>query len=261
VALVQEAKNPGTPPVGWSTNPNASDNDRDERWRISVPRFYRDADGNLEETRRWFASAVATTGALKARPRSAMALHEAADGELASSHPGQFAVTDVEADNDRVVTMISLYGIWDTMLDSGDKYTEATLHRAVSDLTPIFQERRADYVLIAGDLNLYSYSDGSAWGERWMTVLARLKTYGIELCGPFRPESDPRLDRCPCPDTECRHVNTFLYKSDPKNLPHQLDFFLASEKLRDHLVRSWADPDPRWFDHSDHRAIFVTFDL
>jgi hypothetical protein len=27
------------------------------------------------------------------------------------------------------------------------------------------------------------------------------------------------------------------------------------------LTSCWADPDPDWMAHSDHRAIFATFDL
>ena len=60
------------------------------------------------------------------------------------------------------------------MTDSGNLFVEATLHRAISDLTVVFQQRAAAYVLVAGDLNLYSYSDGTVWGDRAMTVLSPL---------------------------------------------------------------------------------------
>ena len=50
------------------------------------------------------------------------------------SHPGQFAVGDVELGNGHKLTLISLYGIWDRMEDSGDLYVDATLHRG--DLRP-----------------------------------------------------------------------------------------------------------------------------
>lgn len=256
--LLQEAKQPDLLRDGWFCHPSPSEA---HRWRISVPRYYLTAEGEQRETKRWFASAITTPVDGVVRPREPMELHEAPDGTFACSHPGQFAVGDLDLSGGRVVTVVSLYGIWDHMADSGDLFAEATLHRAISDLASVFQERSAEYVLVAGDLNVYSYSDGTALGDRAMTVLERLKSYGLEICGPFRPDDESRLDRCPCPDTACRHVNTYLYKSKPTSRPHQLDFFFATPALRERLEKCWADPDPHWFAHSDHRPIFAAFDL
>ncbi|MBM3673039.1 MAG: hypothetical protein FJW86_12790 [Actinobacteria bacterium] len=258
LALLQEAKRPNETLAGWQVQPPPSD---EARWRLSVPRFFKTKDGKLEETRRWFCSAIASTGDLQVEAREPLELHEAPDGTFACSHPGQFAVANVKLDDERVLTVVSLYGIWDRMEDSGQIYPEATLHRAVSDLTSVFQHASSEYVLVGGDLNIYSYSDGSVWGDRGMTVLSRLAAYGLEICGPLRPEHEARLERCPCPDTSCRHVHTYLHQSKPENRPHQLDFFLATPALRDRLQSSWADPDPTWWTHSDHRPIFASFDI
>ncbi|MEL7974347.1 hypothetical protein AAG589_00665 [Isoptericola sp. F-RaC21] len=257
VALLQEARRPTSALDGWQVHPPIGEQ---ERWRITVPGRYRAADGTLKPTRRNFASALASRDGVVV-PREPTELHDVVDGEFACSHPGQFAVGDVAIDGGPRVTVISLYGIWDRMLDSGTMFPEATLHRAISDLTPVFQERANDYVLVAGDLNLYSYSDGTVWGRRGMTVFERLAAYGLETCGPFRRDDEPRLARCPCPDPACRHVHTFLYQSKPTNRPHQLDFFLATPALRERLRDCWADPDPHWPLHSDHRPIFAAFDL
>ena len=116
-------------------------------------------------------------------------------------------------------------------------------------------------ILVAGDLNLYTYPVGNALVDRSLTVWSRLAAYGLEICGPFRPDDEPRLARCPCPDRACRHVNTYLNGSNPKNRPYQLDYFLATPSLRERLTGCWADPDPDWMTHSDHRAIFASFDL
>jgi hypothetical protein len=257
-ALVQEARQPQELEGGWQCHPEVDD---PQRWRIAVPRVFRAADGSLKDVKRPFASAVITTGDRPMSPREPTELRDAADGEFACSHPGQFAVADFDLLDGQRLTLISLYGVWDRMLDSGDLFAEATLHRAISDLTVVFQQRSAVYVLIGGDLNLYSYSDGTVWGDRWMTVLSRLAAYGLEICGPFRPESDPRLVGCPCPDAACRHVNTYLHLSRPGSRPHQLDYFLASPALRERLTRCWADPDPGWPNHSDHRPILASFDI
>src|SRR5262249_32890877 len=138
VALVQEARPPGSLPDGWQTNPRAEER---ERWRIAVPRYYiDDRDGSRKETRRWWASAVVSTGDHPVRPRERVELPRAADGEFACSHPGQFAVSDVAlADGGRLIA-VSLYGIWDPVAGTRHKYVEATLHRAISDLSVVFQE-------------------------------------------------------------------------------------------------------------------------
>ena len=219
------------------------------------------ATGELKPTRRSFASAVVAIGNHTITPRPPTELHEVVDGDLACSHPGQFAVADIRLDGGRRVTVVSLYGIWDRMTDSGDLYAEATLHRAISDLTVVFQARDAANVLVAGDLNIYSYSDGTPAGERGLTVLSRLSAYGLEICGPFRLAAEPPLAGCPCAKVDCRHVNTYRYQSRPESRPHQLDFFFASASLRERLVTCTADPDPNWAEHSDHRPILASFDV
>ena len=259
VALVQEAKPPGSLPEGWQTNPRAGE---PERWRIAVPRYRIDeADGSRKETNRWWASAVVSTGGRQVRPREPVELHQVADGEFACSHPGQFAVSDVAlADGGRLI-VVSLYGIWDPVVGTRHRYVEASLHRAISDLSVVFQEPGADLILVAGDFNLYTYPVGDTLADRSLTVWSRLAAYGLERCGPFRPDHEPRLARCPCPDSACRHVNTYLHGANPKNRPYQLDYFLATPPLRERLTDCWADPDPDWMAHNDHRAIFATFNL
>ena len=259
VALVQEARRPTSLPDGWRTNPPAEERDG---WRIAVPRFrIYDRDGSRKETNRWWASAVVSSGVRRVTSRDPVELHLAADGEYSCSHPGQFAVSDVALRGGRRLTVVSLYGIWDLVGGARDRYVEATLHRAISDLSVVFQESSADLILVAGDFNLYSYPVGSALVDRSLSVWSRLAGYGLEVCGPFRPDGEARLERCPCPDLACRHVNTYLNGSNPRNRPYQLDYFLATPQLRECLTGCWADPDPNWFRHSDHRAIFATFDL
>ena len=260
VALVQEAGPPGSLPDGWQTNPRAGDR---ERWRIAVPRYrIDDRDGSRKETSRWWASAVVSTGDRSVTPREPVELHQVADGGFACSHPGQFAVSDVALAGGGRLIAVSLYGIWDLINGPPRRnYVEATLHRAISDLSVVFQEPGADLILVAGDFNLWTYPVGDALVDRSLTVWSRLAAYGLEICGPFRPGGEPRLARCPCPDSACRHVNTYLHGANRMNRPYQLDYFLATPLLRERLRGCWADPDPDWTAHSDHRAIFATFDL
>jgi endonuclease/exonuclease/phosphatase family metal-dependent hydrolase len=258
IALLQEARRPGTVEDDWRIHPPVDDT---QRWRIAVPRFYLASDGSQRPTRRYWASAVVATGGTTVRFRKPVELCRVVDGGFACSHPGQFAVGVLDLEAGRRLTVISLYGIWDPVPGSRTGYVEASLHRAISDLSVVLQEPEADLILVAGDFNLYDYPVGGALTDRSLTVWSRLAAYGLEICGPFRPGDEPRLARCPCPDSACRHVNTYLNGANPKNRPYQLDYFLATPSLRERLTGCWADPDPDWMTHSDHRAIFATFDL
>lgn len=230
IALMQEARRPANVEDDWRIYPPVGDT---ERWRTAVPRFYRAADGSQKPTRRYWASAGAATGGTSVRFRETMELCLVVDGGFACSHPGQFAVGDLDIEAGRRLTVISLYGIWDPMPGSRDRYVEASLHRAISDLSVVFQAPEADLILVAGDFNLYNYPVGDA--DRSQTVWSRLAAYGLEICGP--PGDQPRLARCPCPDSACRHVNTYLHGPNPTNRPYQLDYFLATPPLRERLHR------------------------
>ena len=59
--------------------------------------------------------------------------------------PESVAVADVEGSEPLVV--VSVYGL----IDRG--YADTTIHRILSDLTPLVDERRARRMVIAGDLN------------------------------------------------------------------------------------------------------------
>jgi hypothetical protein len=73
--------------------------------------------------------------------------------ELATCHPGQFAVARL-AVGDREVAVVSLYGKWDRGtnrgLGGGWRGAETTLHRALSDLTRLFLERGSTEIILGG---------------------------------------------------------------------------------------------------------------
>jgi hypothetical protein len=50
------------------------------------------------------------------------------------------------ADGGRLI-VVSLYGIWDLVAGTQDKYVETTLHRAICDLSVVFQEPGTDLIL------------------------------------------------------------------------------------------------------------------
>jgi endonuclease/exonuclease/phosphatase family metal-dependent hydrolase len=167
-------------------------------------------------------------------------------------------------DRTRDLAVVSLYGIWDSMGDGRAIYAEATLHRAISDLTPLLQRPRTDVVL-AGDLNIYrNWQHGSPdadrlWADRYDTVFDRLAAYGLTYRGPLRGSAtDGGTCRCGLRD-DCRHVNT--YRTSAGNL-FQLDYVFASSAV-DVTRCDPADPPAsresrhRAWQLSDHLAVLV----
>lgn len=251
VFLLQEAGRPSSSPDGFVIEPAPQETDR---WKI-LPQ-------------RWYCSAIATPeGIGTLSPRRPIPLREAkADwGEFVASHPGQFAVGDLETADGTAVTVISLYGIWDKIPETGELFAEATLHRAISDLAVVFQARGAQNILLAGDLNVWrAYAgNGEPWVPRFATVFDRPASFGLELLGPFRPEGAPLLEGCPCNTADCRHVNTFRYQRKATATPYQNDYVFASSGLARRLIPGdcYAVEDEDVWEHSDHRPVIARFDF
>jgi hypothetical protein len=115
-------------------------------------------------------------------------------GRLAQGDQPLVGLGDVALASGGRLIAVSLYGIWDLINGPPRRnYVEATLHRAISDLSVVFQEPGADLILVAGDFNLYTYPVGDALTDRSLTVWDRLAAYGLQTCGPFRPRDEPRL--------------------------------------------------------------------
>jgi endonuclease/exonuclease/phosphatase family metal-dependent hydrolase len=168
------------------------------------------------------------------------------------SHPGQFAVGRLALPGGPAVTVVSLYGLWDTQPGKKWIFTEATLHRALSDLTPLLQS--SEPVVIAGDLNiLHGYpTNGDVWMERANLFFDRLAAYGVNVVGPFRPSGDP-LAGCSCGQgDDCRHVNT---RPDPSGRPWCLDWILSNIDASA-FTTGVLEIDPSVSDHAP-----VVFDL
>jgi endonuclease/exonuclease/phosphatase family metal-dependent hydrolase len=162
------------------------------------------------------------------------------------SHPGQFAVGRLLRPDTTSLTVVSLYGIWDSRPEQRRYiFPEATLHRAISDLTPLLLTGEA--VVIAGDLNiLIGYGkELDPESARTDTVFERLLTYGVELAGPYRDVGEA-LEGCPCNDpANCRHVST---RPDGTGRPLQLDWVFSN---RPDAVTATALPiDGTWSDHA-----------
>lgn len=179
-------------------------------------------------------------------------------GEIAASHPGQFSAATLSGPGLPEVLVISLYGLWDKMTDNGEIYSEASLHRAISDLTPLLQARRHQRVILAGDFNIYrdwSTAD-TVWGPRYDTVFNRLSSYGLRFSGPQRGPDQPPLPGCPCRlGDACTHVQTYRHQRRETATPYQNDYFFATPAVTVETCRASKDADA--WTVSDHLPLFM----
>lgn len=249
IALLQEAV---PPPNAVKQRPGATfypPTDSPNEWKTHAG-YTRD-----------FAAGVACFNAkLSCIPKRPAPLAQATSTTLVSSHPGSFAVADLYLPDGAMITVVSLYGVWYRQPGIGS-YPEATLHRAISDLAPVFQAPPSGGIIVAGDFNMYrGHSD--RWRARYDTVFARLAAYGLELIGPQPPSGRGPLPRCLCgPKPNCRHVQTYRHLSRPGSRPFQLDFMFATKRLKDRLVSCHAFDTPEVWERSNHCPVIATFDL
>lgn len=205
VALVQEAPPPppdlerpatGTIPAGVEP----------EDWR------------SLPGPRRWWSTAIASWD-LPVAPIEDEARHP-----LAVTHKGAYAAGFVPWRGGRLI-VVSVYALWDydwIHKDGGKPvYSETSLHRTLSDLTPILDVHRNGLsVVIGGDLNA-STQFGEPARSAYRVVHDRLSSLGLQNIS-VRPADDV-LDGCPCVDDPCRHI-----RSLEGTRPFQDDYIYAS---------------------------------
>jgi hypothetical protein len=179
--------------------------------------------------------------------------------QLRVSRPGSWTAAVVSPPSGESVTAIYLYGLL-------DERSDASVHRSLSDLTPLFEDKRySKLLLLGGDLNtLCTAEAGSRRLFRDQSVLERI-TSGFGLVdmlreGLIRHNPDRgRLAGCQCSFGEdCRHVWTYRDVRNPA-VPYQDDYLFASPALAERLVECKAlEFRPDW--PSDHVPITATFE-
>lgn len=146
------------------------------------------------------------------------------------------------------VIVVSVYGV----IDHG--YAESTVHRILSDLTPLIDERRGRRILLAGDLNITtqwsakhrSFLKGRHQEclRRELSLFSRFEALGLRNV-VVRAEPSP-LEGCECHfGAECRHVQT--QRHDRSTFPWQNDYMFASEDLLEEpFTVEVLDRDDAW---------------
>jgi hypothetical protein len=175
---------------------------------------------------------------------------------LLRTFPGSVAVAEVGSVEPLVV--VSVYGL----IDRG--YADTTVHRILSDLTPLIDERRGRRMIIAGDLNLTTQ-----WSARHRStsrglhkeclardqnVFARFDALGFRNV-VLRAEP---LSGCGCSaGPACRHVQT--QRHDRSTFPWQNDYiFVTSDIYERTPTLEVFDRDDAWA-LSGHCPIVIEF--
>lgn len=178
------------------------------------------------------------------------------DIPFAPSRPGTWIAATVSLPDVGDVSIVSLYGLT-------DEKSDASVHRSLSDLEPIFEDPEYNEpLLIGGDLNIFANPrPGDPVRDRHLFVLERIKAYGLidlfERDYEQREETREAPENCPCGDSDCAHVWTFRSRKESlSKIPYQDDHVFASPKLAGQLKSCETSG---FNETSDHVPILATF--
>jgi hypothetical protein len=166
------------------------------------------------------------------------------------SRPGSWTAAHVQVGR-RTITAVALYGLLD---ERGD----ASVHRSLSELSPIFDHPSyGKYLLLGGDLNIVTnpYPD-DPMANRHRAVIARFESYGLVNCVDHaeRAEGNSPFMDCPCGERPCReHWQTFRRTGAAA---YQEDYLFASRRVFEKLDRCEVLPFRSSSDHAPIRASF-----
>ena len=166
------------------------------------------------------------------------------------SRPGTWTAARVDFGK-LAVTAISMYGLL-------DERSDASVHRSLSEMAPLFDHPTyRKYLLLGGDLNILSNPrPNDRVRARYQNVLDRIAAYGLIDClEAKRPWT--ALAECPCGKGRgCRHTWTKRVKG--KDVAYQDDYLFASpmlaKRLESCVALPFTDDSP-----SDHTPIVATF--
>jgi hypothetical protein len=174
------------------------------------------------------------------------------DLPFVNSRPGSWTAGMVSIEGLGEVTAIALYGLMDEKSDT-------SVHRSLSELAPIFDDKRYNkHLILGGDLNTWTgWAAGSMHLERDRVVLERIRAYGLVDCLEAKREPG-RINGCPCSlGDECRHTRTRIDPRRPE-VPYQMVYLFASKSLVGRLTRCEALASSH--EPSDHFPISATFE-
>jgi len=198
--------------------------------------------GGIGSSRPWGSLVVSFTEDIDAIQR--VRASGRAEFDPHQTYPGALAIAKTKSG----LTLISLYAV----MEHG--YAITTLHRQLSDLTPLLDSPQGKHAILAGDLNI-STQFREPHRTRHANALDRIGSLGmVDALRMNRPPRDPPT-RCPCVDRPCLHVQT---QRHPKSAtPWQNDYVFVSAALAPN-VRACHPIDAGYpWSLSDHCPVVV----
>lgn len=178
------------------------------------------------------------------------------DIPFAPSRPGTWVAASASISEVGDLTVVSLYGLT-------DEKSDASVHRSLSDLEPIFEDPKYNRrLLLGGDLNIFANPrPDDPVRSRHLLVLERIKAYGlVDLLARDLMQRDPPrggLPDCPCRTMRCLHTWTFRSrKKDLSDIPYQDDHVFDSPAIAKRLKTCET---AGFHESSDHAPIVATF--
>ena len=246
IALLQEASEPPEDikhefqidPEPWFTE--GTGNNR--RWRTAIARF----EGSIDID--W----------IKPYPIS-----QADYKQFAVSRIGTLTAAKVREKGGEELILISMYALWESPHQSTGStwiYSDASVHRLISDLSVFIGQQNGHRILTAGDLNsLFGYGENGNpyWAERYATIFSRMDALGFKFIGPQAPngrQAEPWPSELP---RTSKNVPTYhSTRQNPVSASRQLDFVFTSSEIAQNCEVS-ALNDPEDWGPSDHCVIQI----
>jgi len=117
----------------------------------------------------------------------------ASSGQLAVSRLGSLAAASVTLSSGEDLVIVSVYASWENAHESTDSdwiYSDASVHRLISDLSVFIGKQTGHRILVAGDFNIlhgYGEHGNPYWASRYETVFTRMSALGLQFMGPQAP--------------------------------------------------------------------------
>ena len=209
--------------------------------------------GRDRKRRDWSTAVLSRHGPTEIRDAQAMSYRGRRPYvRFENSRPGSWIAASVRVPDVGDVTCVSLYGLMDEL-------SEASVHRSLSELSPVFSDPTyAERLLLGGDLNTSTQWPKGRDLDGDVALLDRISAYGLTDCLATRRPTG-RLADCRCTLDECTHTMT---RHDPGHPGLQVDYLFASSALvaDNRLTKCEALPKSEWLEFSDHAPIVATFE-
>lgn len=163
----------------------------------------------------WGSAVVSSTLELTEIPRSGLQ-DSVPKGTLAESHPGASVVAEAEIMPGRKVTFVRISGLIRKGGLSDTGYATTTVHRTLSDLTPVLDVHRSKRTLVlGGDMNVTPEIPFPG-AEMHAATIERLKAFRLVDCLGAKQDG---------------FVRTIRHRNNPASTPYQDDWIFASPDL------------------------------